>query len=120
MTLVVGADACRGGWVAIVLNDGRFADSLVAPTFAGLVERLPTTCSMPPSRLGPQSERRAAKRRRSLPIRQLRTAASSRSGTNRASSGCVRADLVTRLTPTIPTSRRRRQEARALAAHGVR
>ena len=39
MTLVVGVDACRGGWIAIVLNDGRFADSVFSPTFAGLVER---------------------------------------------------------------------------------
>jgi predicted RNase H-like nuclease len=40
MTLVVGVDACRGGWIAIVLNDRRFADSLFAPTFAGLLERV--------------------------------------------------------------------------------
>jgi hypothetical protein len=39
MTLVVGVDARRGGWVEIVLSDGRFADSVFAPTFAGLVER---------------------------------------------------------------------------------
>lgn len=40
MTLVVGVDACRGGWVAILLSNGRFADSVFAPTFAGIVERL--------------------------------------------------------------------------------
>ena len=36
---VVGVDACRGGWVAIVLEDGRFADAVFAPTFAGILER---------------------------------------------------------------------------------
>lgn len=40
MTVVAGADACRGGWVAIVGVEGRFADSLFASTFAGLLEGL--------------------------------------------------------------------------------
>ena len=29
VSIVAGADACRGGWVAIVLDDGRVAGSLV-------------------------------------------------------------------------------------------
>lgn len=36
MTVVAGVDACRGGWVAIVLEDDRFADSILAATFAQL------------------------------------------------------------------------------------
>jgi predicted RNase H-like nuclease len=35
-----GVDACRGGWVAIALEDGQFADSLFATTFAQLVRTL--------------------------------------------------------------------------------
>jgi predicted RNase H-like nuclease len=38
--MVAGVDACRGGWVAIVLKDGRFADSLVASSFAQLLDSL--------------------------------------------------------------------------------
>jgi predicted RNase H-like nuclease len=30
---VVGVDACRGGWVAIVLDDGSFKDSFLASSF---------------------------------------------------------------------------------------
>ena len=39
-TLVAGVDACRSGWVAVVTDDGRFAESLLAPTFAGLLDAL--------------------------------------------------------------------------------
>jgi predicted RNase H-like nuclease len=34
VSIVAGADACRGGWLAIVLDDGRVADSLVAQAAA--------------------------------------------------------------------------------------
>ena len=40
VTVVAGVDACRGGWVAIVLEDGRFADSLLAASFPRLLEAL--------------------------------------------------------------------------------
>jgi predicted RNase H-like nuclease len=40
MTVVAGVDACRGGWVAIVIGAGQFADSLFAPTFAQLLDGL--------------------------------------------------------------------------------
>jgi hypothetical protein len=35
-----GAAACSGGWVAILVTDGEFADSLFAPTFAQLLGKL--------------------------------------------------------------------------------
>jgi len=34
---VAVADACRGGWVSVVLDAGRFADSLFAASFAALL-----------------------------------------------------------------------------------
>lgn len=40
MPVVAGVDACRGGWVAIALEDGQFADSLLATTFAQLLRTL--------------------------------------------------------------------------------
>ena len=40
MTRVAGVDACRGGWVAVVVDAGQFADSLSAPTFVQLLGRL--------------------------------------------------------------------------------
>jgi predicted RNase H-like nuclease len=40
MTLVAGADACKGGWVAIVIEDDRFTGSLLAATFAQLLGAL--------------------------------------------------------------------------------
>lgn len=40
MSIVAGADASRGGWVAIVLDGGRVADSLVARTFTRLLGHL--------------------------------------------------------------------------------
>lgn len=40
VTVVAGVDACRGGWVAIVLDDGRFADSLFAAGFTQLLDGL--------------------------------------------------------------------------------
>ncbi len=38
---VVGVDGCRGGWVAVVLDRGRFDGFAVCPTFAAVLERLP-------------------------------------------------------------------------------
>jgi hypothetical protein len=40
VSIVAGADACRGGWIAIVLDDGRVAESLLAPTFTWLLGEL--------------------------------------------------------------------------------
>ncbi len=40
MTLVAGVDASRGGWVAVVVDAGHFADSLSATTFAQLLGSL--------------------------------------------------------------------------------
>jgi predicted RNase H-like nuclease len=40
VTVVAGVDACRGGWVAIVLDDDRLADSLFTATFAQLLDSL--------------------------------------------------------------------------------
>jgi predicted RNase H-like nuclease len=36
VTLVAGVDACRGGWVAVLAEDGRFAASEFAPSFGEL------------------------------------------------------------------------------------
>ena len=43
MTTVAGVDACRGGWAAIVLEQGRFADSLFAPSFTHVLKALEDT-----------------------------------------------------------------------------
>ena len=40
MTTVAGVDGCPGGWIAIVLTDGRFARAEFARTFADLLPRL--------------------------------------------------------------------------------
>jgi predicted RNase H-like nuclease len=40
MVMVAGVDACHRGWVAIVIEAGRFADLLFATTFAKLLEEL--------------------------------------------------------------------------------
>jgi predicted RNase H-like nuclease len=40
MTVVAGVDACRGGWVAIVIGAGQFANSRFAATFAQLLDGL--------------------------------------------------------------------------------
>jgi predicted RNase H-like nuclease len=40
MAIAAGVDACRGGWVAILVEDGRFAESLRASTFAQLLPAL--------------------------------------------------------------------------------
>jgi predicted RNase H-like nuclease len=40
MTVVAGLDACRSGWVAVVLDDGRFEEALVGPAFTAVLERL--------------------------------------------------------------------------------
>jgi predicted RNase H-like nuclease len=37
---VAGVDAWRGGWVSVVAEDGRFVDSVLAQTFAVLLEKL--------------------------------------------------------------------------------
>ena len=39
--LTVGVDAARGGWVAVVLADGRFADAALERRFPTLLERFP-------------------------------------------------------------------------------
>jgi predicted RNase H-like nuclease len=39
-TLVAGVDGCRKGWIAVVLDDGRFARAELATTFAVLLTRL--------------------------------------------------------------------------------
>jgi predicted RNase H-like nuclease len=41
MGLVVGVDACRQGWVAVLAEDGDFVASAIAPTFADLLASLP-------------------------------------------------------------------------------
>lgn len=38
LMLVAGVDACRGGWIAVVLEAGRFTDSISTPTFARLLD----------------------------------------------------------------------------------
>jgi predicted RNase H-like nuclease len=40
VSLVAGVDACRGGWVAILADDCRFADSLFAASFAEMLDSL--------------------------------------------------------------------------------
>ncbi|PWU24794.1 MAG: DUF429 domain-containing protein [Candidatus Rokuibacteriota bacterium] len=40
MTVVAGVDACRAGWVAIVVENGQFADSVLGGTFADLMSAL--------------------------------------------------------------------------------
>jgi predicted RNase H-like nuclease len=40
MTVVAGVDACKGGWVAIVVKDDQFTGSLLAATFAQLLSAL--------------------------------------------------------------------------------
>lgn len=40
MTLVAGVDACRGGWIAVLADEGLFIDSLFAVSFARLVQGL--------------------------------------------------------------------------------
>lgn len=39
---VVGVDACRGGWVAVVLDAGRYVDSGVHTRFAEILAAFPT------------------------------------------------------------------------------
>ena len=46
MSVVAGADACRGGWVATVLDDGQFSDSRSAATFAQLLAELSTATAI--------------------------------------------------------------------------
>jgi predicted RNase H-like nuclease len=40
VTIVAGVDACKGGWAAIVVEDDRFTGSLLAATFAQLLDAL--------------------------------------------------------------------------------
>jgi Protein of unknown function (DUF429) len=40
VTVVAGVDACRGGLIAIVLEDGRFTDALFASGFVRLLDGL--------------------------------------------------------------------------------
>src|SRR5438128_1739804 len=37
--LTLGVDAARGGWIAVVLEDGRFADAALERRFPALLER---------------------------------------------------------------------------------
>jgi hypothetical protein len=41
MAPVAGVDACRGGWVAIVVDESGFVDSRLAPTFREILDRTP-------------------------------------------------------------------------------
>jgi predicted RNase H-like nuclease len=43
LMLVAGVDACRGGWIAVVLDADQFADSISAPTFVELLRRVADT-----------------------------------------------------------------------------
>jgi predicted RNase H-like nuclease len=38
---VVGVDACRQGWVGVLLTDGRFAGAVVAVTLTELIDSMP-------------------------------------------------------------------------------
>jgi predicted RNase H-like nuclease len=39
--LTLGVDAARGGWIAVALEDGRFADAALERRFPALLERFP-------------------------------------------------------------------------------
>jgi predicted RNase H-like nuclease len=39
--LTLGVDAARGGWIAVALEDGRFADAVLERRFPALLERYP-------------------------------------------------------------------------------
>jgi predicted RNase H-like nuclease len=39
--LTLGVDAARGGWIAVALEDGRFADAALERRFPSLLERFP-------------------------------------------------------------------------------
>ncbi len=39
--LTLGVDAARGGWVAVILRDGRFAEAALERRFPALLERFP-------------------------------------------------------------------------------
>jgi predicted RNase H-like nuclease len=39
--LTLGVDAARGGWIAVALVDGRFADAVLERRFPGVLERFP-------------------------------------------------------------------------------
>jgi predicted RNase H-like nuclease len=40
--LTLGVDAARGGWIAVALEDGRFADAALERRFPALLDRFPT------------------------------------------------------------------------------
>jgi predicted RNase H-like nuclease len=41
MTIVLGVDACRSGWVGVEVHDGRFAAAHVGSGLAGLLQAVP-------------------------------------------------------------------------------
>jgi hypothetical protein len=67
MTVVAGVDGRRGGWVAVVLEDGQFADSLFDTAFAELLRRSPIRQPLArhPHRAPPRRERTHRRRCRS-------------------------------------------------------
>jgi predicted RNase H-like nuclease len=61
--LTVGVDAARGGWVAVVLEDGAFADAVLERRFPAVLERLPDAVAIGvdvPIGLPPLGSRRRA------------------------------------------------------------
>jgi predicted RNase H-like nuclease len=42
----VGIDACRGGWVAVVLDDGHFAEATAGASLAKLVRQFPQAAAI--------------------------------------------------------------------------
>lgn len=46
MTRVVGVDAARAGWLAVVLEDGAFAGAALAPDLAALLARFPDAAAV--------------------------------------------------------------------------
>jgi predicted RNase H-like nuclease len=42
----VGIDACRGGWVAVVLDDGRFVEATAGTSLAKLVQQFPQAAAV--------------------------------------------------------------------------
>jgi predicted RNase H-like nuclease len=46
VTVVAGVDACRGGWVAVLVEDGRFAGSLLESRFDALLDPLASVAAI--------------------------------------------------------------------------
>ena len=65
MTRVLGVDGCSGGWVAVALVDGEFADARLATRFAELVDDHATVIAVdiPLGSTGPRRAADAAARR---------------------------------------------------------